>query len=182
MSLCLAFSLLAVDSNPAEERQQIGSRLRCLDAEAGAVLADASAWSPSVRRLIERIERSDLIVYLRMDGLLVKHRGETRLITAAPGARYVMVGLSPRGDERELAAMLGHELQHVTEIADAPNVRDVKAMLDLFKRIGWPGTSANGYETDEAIEVGRQVAREVRTVFSQARAVTRGETPSSAAR
>jgi len=165
VSTCIASILsAALGSAVRGDELPIGSRLRCLDREAARVLDRAKAWSPSVRTLADRIERSDLVVYIRMDGLLTRHKGETRFISSAPGARYVMVGLSPRADERDHVAMLGHELQHVSEIADAPEARDVLAVEALFRRIGWPGSSANGYETGRAIDMGRQVAREVRAV------------------
>jgi hypothetical protein len=161
-SSCLVLTLVA--TGPAfGQDQQAGSRLRCLDQDASRLVAQAKSWSGSVRLLVERIEQSDLIVFVRMDGLLTRYRGETRLVTAAPGARYVMVGINPRADIRELVSMLGHELQHVSEIADAPGVRDAAGMLSLFQRIGFPGTTANGFETGAAIDVGLQVAREVRS-------------------
>jgi hypothetical protein len=162
---CVALTLFVIAGPARAQDPQIGSRLRCLDRDAARLLAVAKAWSPSVRLLVERIERSDLLVYVRMDGL-TKHGGETRFITAAPGARYVMVGINPRADNTVLVSMLGHELQHVAEIADATGVRTVEGMLALFKRIGWPGTSANGFETPAAIEVGQQVALEVRKAHS----------------
>lgn len=164
LSPCLVLALFAVDPAAARwQNQQLGSRLRSLGQDAVHLVEEAKAWSPSIRQLIERLERSDLIVYVRLDGNVTKFSGETRFMAAARGARYVMVGINPRADQRELVARLGHELRHVVEIADAPEVRDLDAVLALFRRIGWAGTTANGFETAEAIETGHRVAAEVRT-------------------
>jgi hypothetical protein len=163
---CLAITLLVTADPVRAQDRPIGSRVRCLDTGAAHVLGLAKAWSPSVRLLIDRVERSDLFVYVRMDGMLTKFGGQTRFITAAPGARYVMVEINPRADDTQLVSMLGHELQHVAEIADATDVRDVLGVVALLKRIGWQGSSANGFETPAALEVGRQVAREVRQAHS----------------
>lgn len=161
-SRSLLFVLCLGSATASWAQPVLGSRLRCLDKDIARVLDRGKAVSPSARALAERIEQSDLIVYLRMDGLLTHRQGETRFITAARGARYVMVGLNPRAEADDLVAMLGHELQHVNEIAQAPGVRDGAAVEALFKRIGWPGLGPDTFETGSALEMGRQVAREVR--------------------
>jgi hypothetical protein len=167
LSSCVVLALLTVAAPVQAQEPQSGSRLRPLDASAARLFALATAWSPSVRRLVGRLERSDLIVYIRVDRHLTRNQGETRFITAARGARYIMVDVSGRGFDVDLVARLGHELQHVTEIAEATTARDIHAVLDLFKRIGWPGSSENGFETDAAIDVGRRVASEIRGVNAQ---------------
>jgi predicted DNA-binding transcriptional regulator YafY len=57
--------------------------------------------------------------------------------------------------------VLGHELQHAMEIAAAPDVRDTVTLRALYLRIGYERTNGGYYETDAALEVGRQVSAEV---------------------
>jgi uncharacterized protein YoaH (UPF0181 family) len=45
-------------------------------------------------------------------------------------------------------------------------------MLELFRRIGWSGAIANGFETGAAIDVGQQVARELRSIHTLPRQVS----------
>jgi len=160
-STCLLLTLFA-DARPARAGEiSYAPQLRCLDADAARLLARAVALSPSVRSLVSKIEQSDLVVYIRMDDRLTRYWGATTFMAAAAGLRYVMVGLTPRAYDDDLVAMLGHELQHVVEIADATNVRDVAALETLYRRIGWAGAFGNEYETAAAVDIGRQVAREV---------------------
>lgn len=135
-------------------------RLRCLDKRAGNVLREALRYSPTVRGLAARIEDSDLIVLLQIVMLPGNMVGATKLMTSVPGARYVSVTLDPRGLPQDMLGRLGHELRHVVEIADAPDVADEAGMQALFKRIGWKAGRANTYETEAAIETGRRVASE----------------------
>jgi len=51
----------------------------------------------------------------------------------------VRVAVRLPGLENELVCTLAHELQHVVEIADAPEVRDTRSLLRFYDRIGWGG-------------------------------------------
>ena len=72
----------------------------------------------------------------------------------------MLVTVDPFRSPTDLVGALGHELQHVSEIADAPDVKDEGGMRELFKRIGWRRGRDDRWETREAIEMGRQAARE----------------------
>ena len=61
------------------------------------------------------------------------------------------------GKEERLAA-LGHELQHVREIAQALDVISAATMRRLFERVGYPvSPGSNNYETSAAQVIERQV-------------------------
>jgi hypothetical protein len=56
---------------------------------------------------------------------------------------------------------LAHELQHAVEVAGAPEVRSGAQMAALMKRIGRSREAGRQFETDGAIECGRQAGREL---------------------
>jgi hypothetical protein len=162
--VCLLYPLVvatAVVASAAGAHWEAGPHLRCLDARGAAVLGRALAASPTVGRLVSLLEASDLIVFVSTAQELSGLSARTRFMSAAKGARYVIVELEPRASRPELVAMLGHELQHATEIAADPGVRDDGSMRRLFRRIGFAASAPNGYETAAALAAGRQVLREL---------------------
>lgn len=53
--------------------------------------------------------------------------------------------------------MLGHELRHAVELADAPHVAGEPAMVRLYEQIGFERSGAQGarrFETRAAIDAG----------------------------
>jgi hypothetical protein len=61
-------------------------------------------------------------------------------------------------------ATLAHELQHVLEVAQSPDVKDAATMRALFERIGAVRVSSattTAYETEAARRIGEQVLREL---------------------
>src|SRR5689334_20032977 len=85
-------------------------------------LGDAlTASSPTARALVERLEHSDLIVYVR-------HRvfpsftidGRIALLASTGRNRFVVVELACARPRIVQLVTLGHELHHAVEIANAP--------------------------------------------------------------
>jgi hypothetical protein len=143
------------------------SRLRGLAVIERRLLRDALSESATVRELTGRVERSDLIVFVHIGMLETGLTGTTQLVSCAGGVRYILVTLDPRATPTERVANLGHELRHVVEIADAPDVKTAEQMKRLFQHIGWRSGRDNRWETSNAIEAGRQVLREVSEHGSQ---------------
>jgi hypothetical protein len=162
-SLCtLTLALLAsAVTLPAYATPLSFTRIRCLEQRDRRLFEEAVVQSPTVRRLAERIEHSDLVVFVRVAVLGGEMVGTTQMMAAPRGARYLRVTLDGRAAPVDMVARLGHEFQHVAEIADAPDVKDDDGMRALFKRIGWRSGWGDRWETQDAIETGRRVAREV---------------------
>ncbi len=137
-------------------------RLRFLDLPATRLTADAIRRSPTIRSLAERIEASDLLVYVRLQFERESRSGSTRLIASSAGTRFVLVTVNPLACRDDLIARLGHELQHVVEIAAAPDVQDDDGMRTLFGRIGYHSTP-DSWETEAAITTARRVYQEMWT-------------------
>ncbi|MBP7570693.1 MAG: hypothetical protein KBA95_11590 [Acidobacteria bacterium] len=135
-------------------------RVRTLDAAAAKVLQAARDGSPTVRRLLDRLERSDLIVYVQVVPRFEKPRASTSIVSAVPRARFVLISITTLSSPWDRFLLLGHELQHAVELADAPAVRDRHAMEAHYQRIGWRDR-ANVYETAVALDTGHLVRREM---------------------
>jgi hypothetical protein len=142
-------------------------RIRPTDARVRAALADGLRRSGIVRGLVARIEASDVFVYLGMsphmpDGL----SGRLTFAGDAGRFRYLRVELSPIFNTDQVIAALAHELHHVVEVIDHPEVRSDRTLLTLYQRIGHASraTRVSGWETTAALDVGYDVRRELRQV------------------
>lgn len=136
-------------------------RLRPLSDQAAQVLAAGRRWSPTIRTMLDQIEQSDIILHI---DFTLKHdvpRAVTRLVTATTDFRYVRVSVNPRQTSARRLELFAHELQHVLEIAAAPEVRDQAAMVEYFKRIGTRSRVTGNFETDAALAVELTVRGEL---------------------
>jgi hypothetical protein len=118
--------------------------------------------SPTLRRLVDRLAASDVIVYLELrrspSPFVAAHLS---FISAAGGRRYVHVAVDPKYAGCQLIALLGHELQHAAEIADEPSVVDERSLAAYYRRIGFAaGDGEERFDSQAAIDAGRRVMRE----------------------
>ena len=72
--------------------------------------------------------------------------------------------------ESQRLAILGHELQHAAEIAEAAGVVDRESMASLYSKIGFRSADGrlNAFDSRRAIETGQQVGREAQAAFGAA--------------
>lgn len=131
-----------------------------------ALVADGAERSATFSSLVDRLNDSDLVVYVEYAYWWSEHvDGCVTFISAAGGRRYVRVRIRwPLPRPRQLA-MLGHELQHAVEIAGAPDVVD-QASLARFYRRGGSGTDWNfgrgvRFDTHDAVVTGLRVVKEL---------------------
>jgi hypothetical protein len=170
--LCALLVLLSVTSGFGADRRP-NSRLRCADDAAAAVVETALAQSPTVRRLVDEVERTDLIVLVRATMSMERARASTRFLTSTPtphdaaaGPRYLLIELNPLGAPWDLVALFAHELQHAFEIGHDRSVQCEGDVARLYTRIGW-SPKPGEYETAAAVDIGRDVRREVYQVEKQ---------------
>ena len=142
-----------------------------------ALIADTAARSPAFRAMLDRLEASTVIVYVRIAPLpTLSLDGRTAFLkvdTPTPDARLLVVELSCSRPILAQTATLAHELRHAIEIADAPWVVDTGTLEQYYAQIGFrldPSGSPVRFETVAAREAGAQVRREL-----AARAPTRAE-------
>lgn len=146
-----------------------GPHLRADGVEPRALVADAVDRSPTFRSLVDRVEGSDLIVYVRME-----HFSSSRLegrigfvagaSAAAGGPRILLIELACPRRSADQEATLAHELRHAAEIADAPWVDGPAALARYYAAIGESGEVLDrgvAFETAAAREIARRVRREI---------------------
>ncbi len=161
----LALTIVVAPAMSQQARAGEIRRIRPESPELVAAMAMASDRSATFRSLVERIGQSDLIVYLtceRFDNSTLS--GRTALAVVRPGVRYVRVQIRCHQSDQGIAAIVGHELQHVVEIASAPSVVDEVSFGQLFSAIGfatcrWPRLEQ--FETTAAIRTGERVRAEM---------------------
>ena len=141
-------------------------RLRPLTESTKIVIERGLRQSPSFRELVERLQRSDVVVYVDEDYFQSKAlAGQLSFLTRAGGYRYVRVRLQWRSHDSQQIATLAHELQHALEIAGRPDIVDHESMARAFADFGHqrpPGSGAvESFETTAAMDAGDRVWREL---------------------
>lgn len=145
----------------AEDRRR---HIRTTDPRLIRLLRDGVRASDTFRRLVDRLNRSDVVVYLDCGGGRATADGRLTFISAVGGYRYVHVRVARLPSADIQIALIGHELQHAVEIADAPGVVDSLSLAREYQRIGFlspritPGVS---FDSDAAVEAGNRVLREL---------------------
>jgi len=163
MLILAVLALVSADALAEKRQPSPWTHTRALTPGAAALLAEATERSPAIRKLVDDLERTDVVVYLSdsMSGFESESQAYLTFVAAAAGLRYLLVRVDPwRSQQSERIARLGHELQHATEIAQAPEVRDGDGVRRLYKHIGWEGQRGR-FESSHAREVGDLVRNEL---------------------
>ncbi len=117
--------------------------------------------SPTFRRLVETVERSDVVVYIEPTRDVPRGaRAYLRYAGASLVHRFVRVAVQVPCSSETFIALLGHELEHATEVAAEHSVRDDAGLEALYRRIGYQ--VAAGWETHAAVAAGETVLDELR--------------------
>jgi hypothetical protein len=139
------------------------------------LLAQGVRRSNTFAELMKALNESDVIVYIQLVDMLPSTlAGRLMLAADAHGQRYLRIQVRQSLTPNESIALIGHELRHALEIAQASDVRDARGLIALYRRIGdesLPGVHA--YETNAAQDTGRQVRIELM------RSVTADATPNA---
>ena len=137
------------------------ARVRPMVPRAERLLADGMAQSPTFRALVRRIEQSDVIVYIdiRMDmrsGL----GGSTRFLARSATDRFLRVQINGLHMLPVQVALLGHELQHVVEIAERGDVGSADALREFY-RVSGVRTGPDSFDSLAARQTGYTVRNEL---------------------
>ncbi len=140
-------------------------RVRPNDTRIATMLLEGLRRSPSLAALVDRVEASDVIVYLELQPAIERRlAGCVTWVTSAGRYRYLRASINPELPPDALIAAIGHELQHVVEIIDSPAVTDPSSLLALYQRIGSGGSQgAPKLDTAAARAAGAQVRKDLRT-------------------
>jgi hypothetical protein len=146
------------DSAPAHPRLRLPDRRMLPVVQAGR---DSS---PSFRALIERLETTDVVVYVQCARLRSRLDGELTFLAAAGGLRYVSVRIGWDLPLERKIAVLGHELQHALEVAENPDIVSPGTMALAYERFGFTrsrGFDRVDFDTVAAIDIGVTISREL---------------------
>jgi hypothetical protein len=139
-----------------------GGPVRAASADLRVALDDLLARSPTARALASRLYCTDVIIYVERTVSPLVPTARIQLVAAVPGARFLRIGVNAAVVNADLGPLLAHELQHAVEIAERDPIRDVRAVRDLYLRIG-RDRGGDRFETDAAQEVEWIVRSELRT-------------------
>ena len=95
--------------------------------------------------------------------------GSLHFVTTASGYRYLRVSVRTDLELALLIAVLGHELQHVLEIVQAPSVVDSRTIRDHYRHSGVRScmdSDRECYDTTLARRTGNSVYAEVLSTAS----------------
>lgn len=153
--LCVIFvSLGYVSAAAAEQSRQV----RPVDTWARESLGRGEARSQSFRALLDALEASNVIVHVEtLETLPAGISGQLRWAASRGGYRYLRISLLRALEANYRAAILGHELQHAREVADA-DVWDAESMRTLYATIGHQSPGAKDmFDTSAAADVGVRI-------------------------
>lgn len=136
--------------------------VRVLDTNIRHLLNDAYRRSPTLASLVDRLQASDVTVYVVIVPELPQPlRGRSELIPDTGHLRFVRIDVISVPNPDAMIALVAHELQHAIEIADAGDIVDRAGMERLYKRIG-RSSGPKMFETSRAIDTQRRVREELR--------------------
>jgi hypothetical protein len=126
------------------------------------MLAVGAERSPTIARLRATLEQSDVIVYVQTSRELAPSiDGRLTLLNSGHGRRYLRIDIRQSLTSKEMLAIIGHELQHAVEIAEARDVRDDQSLIQLYRRIGVSRDARSHFETLAARSVASRVRAEL---------------------
>jgi hypothetical protein len=156
-TLLLAIPLL----QPASAKEPIdGSHVRTGELPLRGAIANGIEQSMLFRRLVVRLDASNVIVYVASDCSMTSLVGRLTFMSSAGPRRYVMVRIACGLTPWQEIATLGHELRHAVEIAEDLSVVDQASLAALYERSGFASSlfrAGAGYDSQVAIEAGRRV-------------------------
>ena len=159
------FTVFASPEPDAEPRSTISGtpRVRPYDRRSAALLLEGLERSATLRAIVDRLERLDVIVYVEMQPRLrQKLSGTMTWLTATASHRYVRISLNPQIMDNSLIAVLGHELHHALEVAEAPAIVDTASLQAYYEQHGVSTEKHfNGWDSVAAQVVGDDVRREL---------------------
>lgn len=181
LALVLCSSILASAAAAAQpEWWRDGvPRIRPQDQRLTDLLQAGISRSATFRALVDRIEASNVIVYVSLSPLMKSSlAGKLTWMTRAGAFRYLHASINTELTADLIISTLAHELQHAVEVIEDERVIDQRSLVELYKRIGRPSSSAvpSGWETVAAQQAGQRVRRELMAASAAAlRSVESGQ-------
>jgi hypothetical protein len=145
-----------------EVRPSESVRLRPVEPIARKLVSEGLKRSATIRHLADRLRESDVIVYVDVRSDMPSQTvGSLRFVSPSASHRFLRISFNRQYDRTTLIALLGHELQHANEVADAKEVRSAEDLRRLYQRVGIR-VGRDAYDSVEAQMTGRLVRAELR--------------------
>jgi len=145
----------------AAEQARTTTRVRSEYPLIAAAIATAAEHSPAFRAMVEAVEKTNGIVYVRVGTCRRGLRACLTNVHSAPSVRFVHVAVDTRkAVDCELMGVIGHELQHALEVLGNPKIVDDQSLQHFYMREGATGDD-NRLETESADHAGLQVEKEL---------------------
>jgi hypothetical protein len=139
--------------------------IRASDDELVALLDEGVKRSPTFKGLVDRLAKSDVILYVRPDVTAKNNAMKLTFLAAKGGYRYLVIRVGAGRSKDQQLATLGHEMQHAVIIADAASVVDSASLRREFERVGKLTQPSVGddffFESPVAEEVRRRILAEI---------------------
>jgi hypothetical protein len=162
LACALASSSASAETSRTFTHDNPNLRVRPTSALGRKVIDAGIARSATFRGLVQRLEQSDVIVYVQLQPNMPSEIGGVLQFMGCAGKdRYLRVTLGSLHHFNVIVALLGHELQHAAEVADAPDVIAGHQFTALYQRIGIP-SGPGRFDSSAARAVGRTVQGELR--------------------
>jgi hypothetical protein len=139
-------------------------RVRAPDPRMRNLLVEGFYRSPTFAALLTALNDSNVIVYIETTMTLPKEtRGRITIVplSGKKEERYLRIQIKHDLSKREAIALIGHEMRHALEIADATEVRDIGGLIKLYERIGHSSGGEHTYDTVAAQDTGRKILGEL---------------------
>jgi len=141
-----------------------GPRVRPQEDRVASLLQEGLLRSVTLRRLAERLEAGDVIVYLELQPRLHSRlSGCVTWMGRAGSFRYVRASIAPALPFDAAIASIAHELTHAVEVLDATAVVDERTLLALYRRIGISRPDdPRSWDSRAAVSAGQAVRNQLR--------------------
>jgi hypothetical protein len=161
ITLTLAAATGGAAADAGENAQPLG-HVRTIDSRPSALIAEGARRSPMFRKLVTRLNRSTVIVYIEYRLLPEGLSGRLTVIGGGQVWRYLRIEIECRQSTDNQIAALGHELQHAVEIADAGAAADEASIRALYGTIGFAiDNSQRRFESAAAKHAGSRIRQEL---------------------
>jgi hypothetical protein len=137
------------------------ARVRPMQPLVEKLVATGMGRSAAFRQLVRQIEASDVIVYIEARRDLRAGLGASmRFIATSASDRFVKIHLDANHNPHVLVALLGHELQHVVEVAQNRSIRSADDLRVFYKKLGLR-TGPDSYDSEAARQMGYLVREQL---------------------
>lgn len=155
----IVFGMVLCGLVPSSYAQSVGA-VRPEHADVREMIAEGAARSATFKGLIERLNGTGLVVYIRFGPCAGGVAACTRLVARQGDTRRLLIAVDRFGRAPwDLITLLAHELQHALEIAEQPTIVDGASFRQFYAANGRRHSA--GYETAAAIAVAQAVSSEL---------------------